>query len=49
MNKVLCIDDSKLIRKIVSQAAEMLGFEVVEACNGEEGNLIFRGTLEKLS
>ena len=37
MNKVLCIDDSKLIRKIVSQAAEMLGFEVVEACNGEEG------------
>ncbi len=36
MEKILCVDDSKLIRKIVSQAAKMLGYEVVEAENGEE-------------
>lgn len=33
---VLCVDDSVLIRRIVSQAAEVLGFSVVEAQDGVE-------------
>ena len=34
--KILCVDDSALIRKIVSRAAEVLGLETLEAGNGEE-------------
>ncbi|MFC1582258.1 response regulator [Planctomycetota bacterium] len=34
--KILCVDDSALIRKIVSRAAEVLEMETLEAGNGEE-------------
>lgn len=43
--KVLCVDDSVLIRKIVSQAVEVLDLTVVEAQDGKEALDI----VEKLS
>jgi len=37
MKKILVVDDSSMIRLIVSKAARKLGYEVFEACNGQEG------------
>lgn len=36
MSKILAVDDSKIIRKILTGAIETLGFEAVEACHGKE-------------
>ena len=37
MGKILIVDDSSLIRNVVSKAAKSLGHEVVTAENGEAG------------
>lgn len=34
--KILSVDDSKIIRRIVSGTVELLGYEMLEASNGEE-------------
>ena len=34
--KILIVDDSRIMRRIISGAAETLGYEVIEACNGKE-------------
>lgn len=36
MAKVLSVDDSRMMRAIIKGAAESLGFDVLEAGNGEE-------------
>lgn len=35
MSKILTVDDSRIIRRIISGAVELLGFEVLEAENGQ--------------
>ena len=35
--KILVVDDSSMIRLIVSKAAKKSGYDVVEASNGQEG------------
>lgn len=35
--KILCVDDSVTIRKLVKKALEPEGFEIVEAENGQDG------------
>lgn len=37
MKKILIVDDSSMIRLIVSKAAKKAGYDVVEASNGQEG------------
>lgn len=37
MKKILVVDDSSMIRLIVSKAAGKAGYEIVEASNGKEG------------
>lgn len=37
MKKILVVDDSSMIRLVVSKASKKLGYEVVEATNGQEG------------
>lgn len=37
MKKILVVDDSSMIRLVVSKTAKKLGYEVVEASNGQEG------------
>ena len=36
MNHVLIIDDSRAMRNILRKIMQGIGFEVVEACNGQE-------------
>lgn len=36
MKMLLTVDDSRMIRKIVAQAGEVIGCETVEAADGEE-------------
>lgn len=36
MSKVLSVDDSAIIRKIIRGAADVLGYELLEAGNGSE-------------
>ena len=35
--KILSVDDSAIIRKIIKNGVELLGFELLEASDGEEG------------
>lgn len=35
MKKILCVDDSKTIHRIVSSTVELVGFEVSTALNGD--------------
>lgn len=35
--KILVVDDSSMIRTVVSKAAQKAGYEVVSASNGQEG------------
>lgn len=37
MKKILVVDDSSMIRLIVSKATKKLGYEAIEASNGQEG------------
>ena len=37
MKKILIVDDSSMIRLIVSKATKKLGYEAIEASNGQEG------------
>lgn len=37
MKKILVVDDSAMIRLVVSKAAKNLGYEVIDATNGKEG------------
>lgn len=37
MKKILIVDDSSMIRLIVSKATRKAGYDVVEASNGQEG------------
>ncbi len=37
MGKILSVDDSMVMRKIIRGAAETLSYECVEACNGQQG------------
>jgi len=34
--KVLCADDSGIIRRLIRQAVDVLGYEMLEAANGRE-------------
>ncbi len=34
--KILAVDDSKMMLRIISSTIEMLGFEPINACNGRE-------------
>ena len=47
MKKILIVDDSSMIRLIVSKAAKKSGYDVVEAANGQEGidNLLKHGDI----
>lgn len=36
-SKILAVDDSKIIRKIISGAVELLGYEFLEAADGRLG------------
>lgn len=38
--KILSIDDSSIVRKIIRGAVETLGYELLEACDGIEGFLV---------
>lgn len=37
MKKILIVDDSKMIRHVVSKSSKNLGYETIEASNGQEG------------
>lgn len=37
MKKILIVDDSSMIRLVVTKAARKAGYEVIEASNGKEG------------
>ncbi len=37
MKKILIVDDSSMIRLVVSKAAKKMGYEIIEASNGQEG------------
>ena len=37
MKKILVVDDSSMIRHVVSKSSKNMGYEVIEASNGEEG------------
>lgn len=37
MKKILVVDDSSMIRLVVSKSAKKAGYEVAEATNGQEG------------
>lgn len=37
MKRILIVDDSSMIRLVVSKAARKAGYDVVEASNGKEG------------
>lgn len=37
MKKILIVDDSKMIRHVVSKSSKNLGYETIEASNGKEG------------
>lgn len=37
MKKILIVDDSSMMRLVVSKAAKKLNYEVIEASNGKEG------------
>jgi two-component system chemotaxis response regulator CheY len=40
--KILSVDDSNIIRKIMRGAVDMLGFEFLEASNGQEALALLR-------
>lgn len=42
MTKILIIDDEALIRKMLRKVLEKNGYEVMEACNGNEGIKFFK-------
>lgn len=46
--KVLSVDDSQVIRKIIRSAVEMLGLEFLEAENGQEALNLLRGMPEEI-
>ena len=37
MKRILIVDDSSMIRLVVSKAAKKAGYDIVEASNGKEG------------
>lgn len=37
MKRILIVDDSSMIRLVVSKAAKKAGYDVIEASNGKEG------------
>jgi len=37
MKKILIVDDSSMIRLVVSKAAKKAGYDIIEASNGKEG------------
>ncbi len=43
--RALVVDDSKMVRTVQQRALESMGWDVVQACNGEEG----LGALEKMA
>ncbi len=42
MARILVIDDEKQVRGMLRQVLERAGYEVIEACDGEEGIKLFR-------
>jgi CheY-like chemotaxis protein len=48
MAQILIIDDETIIRDLLRQALEYVGYDVIEACNGREGLRCCRGALPHL-
>lgn len=48
-NKILSVDDSAIIRRIVSNVTDMLGYELLEAGNGEEGLQVLQENWEDVA
>jgi two-component system chemotaxis response regulator CheY len=46
--KILTVDDSRMVRKIVAKTFEPYGCEVIEACTGAEGLAVAEATLPDL-
>lgn len=48
MTQILIIDDEAIIRHLLRQALEHVGYDVIEACNGREGLQCCRRALPHL-
>lgn len=46
--KVLSVDDSAIIRKIIRNTVEMLGYELLEADNGEEALCLLNDSYQEV-
>jgi two-component system chemotaxis response regulator CheY len=48
-SKILSVDDSAIIRRIVSNVTDMLGYEFLEAGNGQEGLEVLQANVEDIA
>ncbi|MEN1759363.1 response regulator [Anoxynatronum sibiricum] len=46
--KILSVDDSAIVRKIIRGAVEVLGYDLLEASDGLEGMEVLEGNVEEI-